>query len=654
MSASAIAAQSWVEVKFAPDPGFRLIFDGLRAREELGRPFQFDLDLSAGKLYDVASLIGSSGTVCLSLSGDEDNDRHFNGVVTRVISSGLVDGAYRYHVELRPWIWLLSRVTDCAIFQNMTVFDIITKVFRDAGFSDFQDNRQASAGDTQRDYCVQYRETSFDFVTRLMEEYGIYYYFKHEDGKHTLVLADDPNAHEALATPIPFIFNQTEYRTVEDHIWEWTTDVALDSGKFTLRDYNFTTPTADLTARSVQAASHPYGTFEVYDYPGPYDETDVGTKLTDVRMQAINKGRSVTNGVSNARGLHAGWKFTLSEHANDTQNAEHLIIRSECSMSIAEGSSTVDGETLDTYRVTFSAVPGTVHYRLDQRTRRPMIRGPQTAVVVGTSSEEIDTDEYGRVKVKFHWDRSETEGEACSCWIRVAQSIAGAGWGSIFIPRIGQEVVVEFLEGNPDRPLITGVVYNASQTVPYTLPDNKTRTTFKSNSSKGGGGFNELRFEDKAGSEEVFFQAQKDYNKVVLNNETVKITQDTTTTVDKGNRTVTVSQGNDEHTVSQGNLKVTVSTGNHSTTVSAGNHKLDVSAGTSEITAAQSITLTVGSNSIKIDTGGITINGIKISVQSTANTSVQAGAEMSIQSGADMSIQAGAPLSVTAPMISLN
>jgi type VI secretion system secreted protein VgrG len=242
---------------------------------------------------------------------------------------------------------------------------------------------------------------------------------------------------------------------------------------------------------------------------------------------------------------------------------------------------------------------------------------------VGKSGEEIDPDQYGRVKVKFHWDRSDTADDQRTCWIRVAQGSAGAGWGSMFIPRIGQEVVVEFLEGNPDRPLITGVVYNANMTVPYALPDNKTRSTIKTNSSTGGSGFNELRFEDKAGSEEVFFQAQKDFTKTVLNNETVTIHKDTTTTVETGDRKVTVSQGGD------------------TLTVSTGDHTITVSTGKSAVSAAQSITL-----SVKIDTSGVTINGMQVQLQSTAS--------MSLQAGASLSQTASASMSLTAPTIALN
>jgi type VI secretion system secreted protein VgrG len=269
-----------------------------------------------------------------------------------------------------------------------------------------------------------------------------------------------------------------------------------------------------------------------------------------------------------------------------------------------------------------------------------MIRGPQTAVVVGASGDEIYTDKYGRIKVQFPWDRLGNNDENSSCWIRVAQIWAGQSWGSIFIPRVGQEVVVEFLEGNPDRPIVTGCVYNATQTVPYTLPDNKTRSTIKTNSSTGGNGFNELRFEDKAGSEEVFFQAQKDYNKVVLNNETVNITQDTTTTVKQGNRSVTISQGNNSVTVSQGNNSVTVSTGNDSLTVSQGNHSITVTAGSSTVTAGQSITLKVGSSSITINASGVSISAGTFSVNATDVAQVQSGGFMSLEAGGEMTIEA--------------
>ena len=258
---------TFVKVDFTPDPGddMKLIFDGLKGTEELGRPFFYVLDMTCGKLVgDVTKLVGAKATITLkndpdtaATSSDQPVTRYVNGIVTRVISEGLVRGSYGYRIELRPWIWLLTRTSDCRIFQNKSPFDIITGIFRDAGFSDVQDKRQNSSGSTTLEYCVQYRETTFDFVTRLMEQFGIYYYFVHDQGKHTLVFADDPNSHTELTQDVPFQFDKTEMRSTDDHIWEWTSDFSLHSGKFTAQDYNFTTPSADLTSKTVKTADLP-------------------------------------------------------------------------------------------------------------------------------------------------------------------------------------------------------------------------------------------------------------------------------------------------------------------------------------------------------------------------------------------------------------
>jgi type VI secretion system secreted protein VgrG len=585
-----------VEVNFSPDPGFQLLFDGMHAEEELGRPFLINLDLSSGTLRsNVSTLIGSACSVWLYQAEDEkDPDHYFHGVVTRIRAAGLSGGAYRYKLELRPWIWLLSQIADCRIFQKKTAFQIVTQIFRDAGFSDFEDHRQSGAGDIELEYCVQYRETSLAFVTRLMEQFGFYYYFKFSRSAHTLVLADDPNAHTLVDPEIPYQFDQTEYRAVSPHVWEWSADLGLLSGQCTLRDYNFTTPSADLTAKTRHEGQHQHGDFDVYDYPGPYDNESHGHRLSDVRMQSISRQRVVYAGQSNSRKIRAGWRFKLSNYPDRPVNGEYLICRSVTTVSTAEGTPNPKAETVDTYRVELSSIKGDVPFRLLNLTPRPMIRGPQTAKVVGESGEEITTDEYGRIKVQFHWDRSDTPDDERSCWIRVAQTWAGGSWGAMFIPRVGQEVVVEFLEGNPDRPLITGVVYNANNQVPHSLPDNKTQSTIRSSSTPGGNGFNEFRFEDKARSEEIYMHAERDWKREIGHDETAEI---------KNDRTAKIIQGNDS---------------------------VSVLAGKSDVTAAQSITLTVGANSIKIDQTGITINGVQVQVQSSATMSLTAGASLSL------------------------
>ena len=601
-----------VEVDFTPKAPFQLLFDGLHAEQELGRPFLFHLDLSSGQLEPtVSGLIGSACCIWLYEADNREEPNHyFHGIVTRLVSAGLSGGAYRYKLEVRPWIWLLSQVTDCRIFQNKTAFQIVTQVFRDAGFSDFTDKRQGGAGDIQLEYCVQYCETSLAFVTRLMEQFGFYYYFTHSATGHTLVLADDPNVHTLLAPDIPFKFDQTEYRTVEDHIWVWSVDLALNTGKWRFQDYNFTMPSADLTAKTVRPEHNSYGEMEHYEYPGRYDTAQTGHRLSDVRMQALIHEREVFTGRSNSRKLHAGWRFKLSRHKNAKANRDYLVTRSVTTVGGAEGTPNPDADTIDTYRVDIQCIPGDTAFRLKRITPRPLIRGPQTARVVGKPGEEVTTDEHGRIKVRFHWDRSGTSDEDRTCWIRVAQSWAGPSWGAMFIPRVGQEVVVEFLEGNPDRPLVTGVVYNANNKVPHPLPDNKTRSAIKSSSSPGGDGFNEFRFEDKAGQEEVYLHAERDWRREVKHDEIAEITHD---------RSVRITGGDD------------------SLTVSTGDHTITVSAGASAVTAAKSITLSVGANSVKIDTGGVTINGVKVAVQSTATMSLQAGASLTV-SGATIAL----------------
>jgi type VI secretion system secreted protein VgrG len=622
------AAKAWVEVILDPNPGYTLLFDGMRGREALGEPFFYEVDLSSGVIREkIGDLIGSSCTVWLSQSAEGSVERYFNGIITRIVAAGMVAGAYRYKVDIRPWYWLLSRQVETRIFQKKSPFKIITdEIFKIEGF-EYDDKRQNSAGDVELEYCVQYNESTFDFVQRLMEQYGLYYYFTHTKESHKLHITDDQNAGETISDAIPFTYDQTGYQTVRDHIWQWANGLLLQAGKVTYRDYNFLTPAADLTAKAVKAGSHPkHNDYEVYEYPVPYLDAAAGNKLTDIHMQAIDMHRLVVEGATNARSIHPGWRFTLKDHPTSSVNKEYLITKTEFEVAMSEGSTGEESETLDTYRAAFAALPGDMPFRLSQNTPRPYIRGPQTAKVVVKNGEEIDTDEHGRVLVKFHWDRADLDDDKRTCRIRVAQSMAGSGWGTMFIPRKDQEVIVEFLEGNPDRPLIIGTVYNATNKPPYALPANQTMTTIKTNSSKGGGGYNELTFEDKKDAEVVTFQAQKDYNKTVLNNEVVKIKKDTTTTVEEGNRSVTVAKGDDTHKVDTGKRTTTIK-GDDALTVSSGNHKVDISAGKSEVTAAQSMTHTVGGSSVKLEPAAITITmgGSSIKIEA-AQITITSGA----------------------------
>ncbi len=477
-----------------------------------------------------------------------------------------------------------------------------------------------------------------------MEKYGIYYYFTHTASDHTLVFCDDPNSHTALTNSIPFNFQQTQYTTVEDHIWQWVADHGLQPGTATFNDYNFTTPSASLIAKTTQPASGAaYNSLEVYEFPGPYAVVADGTTISNVRMQRFTRTGATFQGVTNSRLIYTGCKFTLTGFSDTSQNIEYLVIGATYALGSAAGLPTTDADMTDAFVCNFHAIAGTTPFQLEEITQRTLMHGPQTAKVTVASGDEVTTDTYGRIKVKFPWDRSAAQDDTASCWIRVAQLWAGSAWGGMVIPRVGMEVVVDFLNGNPDRPIVVGCVYNANNMPSDALPANKTRTNMQSNSSTGGGGFNQLRFEDKKGSEEVYFQAQYDYNKLVKNNETVTIDQgnrsttlntgNNSLTVSKGNHSVTVSQGNKSVTVSQGNNSVTVSTGNDSLTVSTGNHSISVSAGSSTINAGQSITLQVGANSLVINTSGVTINGTTIALTADASLSANGGGAMTLTAG---------------------
>ena len=430
----------------------------------------------------------------------------------------------RYYAELRPWLWLLTHASGCQIFQDMSTPEILEKVFQDLGQSDFKKSLKGTYA--KREYCVQYRETAFDFVSRLMEEDGIFYFFEHTKDAHKLVLADDASAHADCPGVAKVRYRGTSTEAHEiDVVSEYDIEKNVVTEAFSLEDYFFETPATSLESKAGD------GKLARYDYPGGYTKKADGDKLAKVRLGVFEGEEDLAGGAGFCPTFTAGYKFTLADHPRSDANKAYALRSVEHQL------------TQERYRNRFVAFPATVVYRPPLVTPRPVIAGTQTAKVVGKSGEEIWTDKFGRVKVLFHWDREGKGDEKSSCWLRVTQGWPGKNWGAFFLPRIGQEVVVSFLEGDPDRPLVTGSVYNGEQTVPYALPANQTQSTVKSNSSKGGAGFNEIRFEDKKDSEELYVHAQKDMKTEVLNDSTTTITQ---------NRTITVSEGNETHTVSKG------------------------------------------------------------------------------------------------------
>jgi len=520
-----------------------LLLESFSGQEALSSLFQFHLDLLAENTATVAfdKLLGQKACIEVSLPNAEQ--RYFHGIVSSV-SQGAQDQRFtRYSAELVPQLWLLTRTIRSRIFQHMNVLDILKKVL------DGLDVSWETTGTFQpRDYCAQYRESDFHFASRLMEEEGIYYFFKHSADSHKMVIANTPQSHPDLPTDPKLIYEVVEGGTrEEERIYQWDKTQELRSGKSTLWDHCFELPGKHLEAEktileTVQAGKITHklkvggnDKFEIYDYPGAYaqrfDGVDSGggdsasdlqkifddnARTVGIRMQQETLPSIVIHCASNCRHLVSGYKFTLMRHFN--ADGQYVITSLSHVADEPYGTSPQAGRE-NHYSNAFTCIPFGLPFRPARTTPRPFVHGSHTATVVGASGEEISTDKYGRVKVQFHWDREGKNDSDSSCWVRVGTPWAGKQWGMIHIPRIGQEVIVDFLEGDPDQPIIVGSVYNASQMPPYKLPDNKTQSGIRSNSSKGGGqnDRNEMRFEDKTGSEQYFMFAQKDMDQRVKN-----------------------------------------------------------------------------------------------------------------------------------------
>ena len=574
----------------------------LSGQERMGTLFEYELELKClNNELDIVSLLGTNVTATFDLAANHD-PRHFNGVVSDISHAGWDGDFTRYLLTIRPWLWLLTNTSDCRIFQEKTVPDIIKEVLDDNGYSDFDFN---FTGEYRTwEYCVQYRESDFNFISRLMEQEGIYYYFEHKEDKHIVKFCDNSNAHEALATydPIPFYPPDQESFREEEHIEHWHLTNQLRSTSYALNDYNFKKPRAGMSAMQEISREHSHSSFEVYDYPGEYVERPEGENYAQLRIEQLQSEFHRVNAQCNVTGMTSGYLFELTNYPREDQNAEYLVVAAHYTISesdFAAGGPAGSASQMD-YRCGFEAMPSDQPFRTPLTTPKPLIQGPQSATVVGPGGEEIWTDEYGRVKVQFPWDRHGNSDENSSCWIRASQAWAGGNWGTIHIPRIGQEVLVAFLEGDPDRPVIVGRVYNAANMPPYELPANRTQSGILSRSSKGGSAAtaNEFRFEDKMGEEEVYLHAEKDQNISVENCETHSVGVDRAKTIgndettDVGHdRTETV--GNDESITIGNNETITIGTDRTETV--GNNETITIGVDRTE-TVGSNETISIGSN----------------------------------------------------------
>ena len=478
-------------------------FDG---EEAISRLFRFDVDISSAEEIDGADILGKAAL--LTIATYDIEPRRVHGIVSRFEQSGEGLGRSAYRVTLVPRMWRMVHRHDSRIFQDQTIAEIIERVFVAAGL-DAEGHRFAlSSIHPKREYCVQYRESDWAFVSRLMEEEGVFCFFEQSAHREVLVIGDAKSVHRPIAGGETIRFREDSGALAHDEsVTEFSYAEEVRPGKVSLGDFDFKKPALALGASSSVASD---ADLEVYDHPGEYDSPDVGTALAKVRLEELRSVQKVGRGTSSSVRLVPGSIFELADHPRESRNRGYLITRAR-----HEGSTTTEGAEAGghcTYLQRFEVIPDDVAFRPARLTPRPSMRGVQTAIVVGPGSEEIYTDEHGRVKVQFHWDRQGHHDEKSSCWIRVSQLWAGAGWGSMWIPRIGHEVIVEFIEGDPDRPIIVGRVYHGANPPPYALPAEKTKSTIKSNSSPGGDGSNELRFEDRKGSEEIYLHAEKDWN----------------------------------------------------------------------------------------------------------------------------------------------
>ena len=587
--------------------GADLLFRTMSTLEQLGHPYEFDIEaVSPSGTIKPEDLLGKPASASIELL--DNSKRHFHGLVCAMGTTGTDGRMFGYRMTLRPWLWLLTRRTDTRVFQSTTAEAILKKVFEP--FSpDYEFHLEGSL--PVYEYCVQYRETDFNFVSRLMEQEGLYYYFKHHADKHTMVIVNSPSAHQPNPAQDTFEFREAADGHLDfEPITQWTTQREIQPARVVLRDYDFKQPKASLEGTATASRKGASATLEHYDYPGTYADSQGGTRYSQLRIEELQARYSRIEGAGAIRNLVCGHRFNLKGHPRSDQNRAHVVLASRMQMAYG-GYESGQGETY--CRCQFTAIEADELFRPQRVTPKPIVAGLHTALVVGPAGQEIHTDQHGRVKVQFHWDRIGKKDEKSSCWVRVASPLAGQNWGMISLPRIGQEVIVDFLEGDPDRPMITGAVYNGDQKPPYLLPDNATVSTHKSRSSKGGAAanFNEIRFEDKKGSEYVWLQAEKDFHQLVKNDATLLVT---------GNQDRIIRKNLTEQI--DGDVKTKI--------------------------GKDFVTEVEGSQSMKVSVDMVAESGASLSQKSGANMDMKVGANLGVDAAGNVHIKAGATLVIEA------
>jgi type VI secretion system secreted protein VgrG len=634
--------------------GEQVEYSSLMSREELSHPFEVEVQIIAtlGEL-DLAPYIGEP--VSITVYEEQDVARYFNGLLVEATHLNEDGDGFHYNLSLRPFTHFMMSKRGFAIFQEKTVTDIIKDVFAAAKITDYE--LRVSETYEPFEYCVQYAESDFHFLSRLMEQEGLYYFFEHTEEKHTMVICDKASTHKPGKDPI-LAFNAAvgtaqSYRVGADlgghlALHSWTEKVASSGHEqVALRDYDFKKPVDPIDGKAADEAQHPLDSQEHYDYPGQFITAARANRLSKVRLEEFRARRRTFFGRTSAKSLFPGATVKISNHPVGRFNDEYLIIATHHGLRAQSYHSGTGSSAED--EVSFLAIPAKTQFRAVRNTVKPRVVGVESAIVTGPSGETIYTDEYGRVKVRFHWDRACTPDEKSTCWIRVSQT---GGLGNVILPRVGHEVLVDFLHGDPDQPVVIGRVFNAEAMPIYPLPANKTRAVWRTLTygeqtaytkaeklDTGEPKANEIRFEDKGGKEELFIHAERDMNVRVRydtsthigHDEQLKVghnrqryvKEDEKVTID-GNREYKLKK-NETNTITDGNRKSTISKGNDELTISQGNLTIKTSMGKVTIEAMQSIELKVGSTVLKLTQTEASLTSLKVNIKGNAMTEVSAG-----------------------------
>ncbi len=624
----------------------QLLFDRCTGSEHFSQPFVFTLSALSPK-GDLKSddILGRGLTI--TWRDTANGDRYFHGLVTEFHLVGGQGSLYQYEVTLRPWLWFLSQSADCRSFQAKSVLKIFEEVIKDQhGFADYKLDLAKQGDYKPIDFCVQYRETDLNFISRLLEHEGIYYYFNHEKDKHVMVLTDDPAKHAVCPGYSKVnLRSASEGLVQEEHLEEWRIATRVVPQATATTDFDFKNTKTSLRSAKPQGTTYKHPSSDhagIFDFPAGMaqqvkEDSDRAAKLRIEELQSLYR---VVHGAGPIAGLLPGYTFKLENHARKDLNVEYLVVGSN--YMLTEGPYAGGGGTAKEAEgnVEIEAIVKTVAYRPPRTTPKPVISGVQTAIVVGDG--EIYTDEFGRIRVEFPWDRAASGGKDSSFWVRVAQPWAGKQWGAQFLPRVGQEVLVEFLEGDPDHPIVVGSVYNGQNKPPYSLPGNKTQSGIKTRSSESGedANYNELRFEDKKGSELLLLHAEKDM--VAEAEESYRLAAGLADSDNKtrivlnkdGSITITATDGSNASQQSQVVMK------SDGTILTTAFDKITFKAGQSQIEMTKAGDITISGVNIKLDAkSGLKLHGMQAEVKADTTLDLKAGTGATLDGGVQTEIK---------------